>query len=1017
MVRTSEIKQKERRNGFTRRENKMKFQRILCLAAILAGLFVAGQAAADDITDESGLFTFVAPDAMIVLDLSGSMKWNPPGDHDAYNNPLNIYSDPTCAGPFYSNTSHSGYTTNCSRYQIARRTIFNILDDNRDGTINANDESSLNIRFGLGKFQGSSYAKLRNIGTKYSQVYCGKTDSCTLDGSTSSSDTDHIRYWTQEDRVSGATPLVTALSSVKTYLDTNKATDTYKSCRQKFVILISDGADTMCCNGEGNDTQSDQYKRRRQSVLAAKALADAGYKVFVIGMGSNMPDYLQNTLNWMAYYGGTDNTLVANSGSTSGFDPSSVTSCGSSSTTGTCNGSSDECFATSNDPGTATLSGYAFLANNSAELEAALQQAISYIREATYSFTQSSVASSRLIDENFLYEASFQPISNEPFWQGHIKKYNINNDGSIGSVTWDAGEVLQATAASARTIYTYKAGALTTFTTSNVTRTDLNVSTDTRRNEVVGFIRGESAYNKDDWKLGDTFRSNPITVGTPSQYYRDIRDSAQAFASFRANNTRSTANGKRIVVAGANDGQLHAFRTSDGAELWSFIPPNLLSKLTQIAHTSHPTGLTHQYYVDGPISVAEVWLGSGDGTTKSPGDWKTLMIFSQGRGATQTLWSSLSSCDGGFSNVYSATYSNYCGYYALDITNTTGPVYKWRITPTAGQAPYLGDPWSKMMVSRVKIGGAEKWVGFIGGGHNYSSCTGTGCDSRGKGFFIVDLATGNVLWSYTMINDSNLAYAMPGTPAIVDSDNDGLIDLVYMGDLGGNIWRFALCSASSGSSCGTANWSGSRLFARGAGTGPVYSAPSVSRDTDSNIWVYWGTGDKAEPIVVDSYTDKLFAVKDATLSGTYTTANLENITSSTYADATGKRGWYINLSGAGEKNLSEASIYAGTVYFTTYTPPTSDNDPCSQAGTAKLYAVSYISGAGALTGGIRSATLGVGIPTAPVLSTNPHTKMPDLYVTVSGGAGMGSTTTKAGVNPPTLANRTNILYWRDRRIQ
>jgi len=31
MVRTSEIKQKERRNGFTRRENKMKFQRILCL--------------------------------------------------------------------------------------------------------------------------------------------------------------------------------------------------------------------------------------------------------------------------------------------------------------------------------------------------------------------------------------------------------------------------------------------------------------------------------------------------------------------------------------------------------------------------------------------------------------------------------------------------------------------------------------------------------------------------------------------------------------------------------------------------------------------------------------------------------------------------------------------------------------------------------------------------------------------------------------------------------------------------
>ncbi len=612
----SENTHKENNGIATRKVNRMKNKHIICLFVAIACLLCAGQAVADDATDESGLFTFVAPDAMIVLDLSGSMKWNPPGDHNSYNLAINIYSDPTCAGPFYNDTSHSGYTTNCSRYEIARRTIFNMLDDNRDGTINSNDETSLNIRFGLGKFQGSNYSKLRNIGTKYSQIYCGKTDSCTMDGSSSWTDTNHIRYWTQDDQVSGATPLVTGLSSVKTYLDTNKANDTYKSCRQKFVILISDGADTMCCNGEGSDTQSDQYKRRRQSVLAAKALADAGYKVFVIGMGSNMPDYLQNTLNWMAYYGGTDNPLVSNSGSTSGFDPSSVTSCGSSSTTGTCNDSSDQCFATSNDPGTATLSGYAFLANNSAELEAALQQAISYIREATYSFTQSSVASSRLIDENFLYEASFQPISNEPFWQGHVKKYNINNDGSIGSVAWDAGEVLQATSASARVIYTVKSGALTPFTTSNITRTDLNVTSDTRRNEVVGFIRGESTYNKDDWKLGDTFRSNPITVGTPSLYYKDMRDSAQAFASFRTNNTRSTANGKRIVLAGANDGQLHAFRTSDGAELWSFIPPSLLSKLTQIAHTSHPTGLTHQYYVDGPISVAEVWLGSGDGTTK-----------------------------------------------------------------------------------------------------------------------------------------------------------------------------------------------------------------------------------------------------------------------------------------------------------------------------------------------------------------------------------------------------------------
>ncbi len=123
---------------------------------------------------------------------------------------------------------------------------------------------------------------------------------------------------------------------------------------------------------------------------------------------------------------------------------------------------------------------------------------------------------------------------------------------------------------------------------------------------------------------------------------------------------------------------------------------------------------------------------------KSPSDWKTFLIFGEGRGGTSNLWSSSASCDGNFRNVYSSTYTNYCGYYALDITNTYSPAYKWRIGPSAAQAPYLGDSWSKMMVHRVKINGNEKWVGFIGGGNNLSSCSGGGCDIRGKGFFVVE---------------------------------------------------------------------------------------------------------------------------------------------------------------------------------------------------------------------------------------------------------------------------------------
>jgi len=998
----------------------MKKKAVVLLAIVVVMLLSMGTAPVCR-ADETGLFTSIAPDAMIVLDLSGSMKWNPPGNHDSWNNPTYEYSDSACAGPFYDDNWHSGYTTYCSRFEIARKTLFNMLDDNHNGTVDGSDETSLNIRIGLGKFQGSTYAKLRDIATKYSLIYCGNSTSCTIDQS--SGDASNIRYWMSYSNVVGATPLVTGLAGVKAYLDIHKAADPYKSCRQKFVILVSDGADTTSCSGAGYDTQSDQYKRRRESVLAAKALADAGYKVFVIGMGGStdpaydMPQYLKNTLNWMAYYGGTDNPLVENSGDETAFDPAAVSSCGSSSTTGTCDGSSTNCFATSNDPGNLDISGYAFLAKDSDELEAAFRQAISVIREATYSFSQASVASSRLIDENYIYEAAFQPINGDPFWLGHVTKYQINNDGTIGAALWDTGQVLQGTDASARTIYTYKSGALTPFTTTYITAANLGVSTTTRRNEVVGFIRGESSYNKDNWKQGDTFRSNPVTVGTPSLYFKDARDGAGAFSAFRTNNIRSTANGKRIVVAGANDGQLHAFRTDTGAEIWSFIPPNVLNKLKDIAHKSHPTGLTHQYYVDGPISVADAWVGTGDGTVKSSADWKTFLVFGEGRGGTSNLWSSSTSCETGFRNIYSATYSNYCGYYALDITNTYSPVYKWRIGPSAAQAPYLGDPWSKMMVHRVKIGGNEKWVGFIGGGNNLSSCTVAGCDLRGKGFFVVSLTDGSVLWSFTKADNSSMNYAVPGTAAIVDADNDGFVDMAYIGDVGGNIWRLKFCTAADGSSCATGNWSGSLLFAREAGIGPVYDAPAVAKDAGGNIWVYWGTGDKAEPIVVGANTERFWAVKDSTKTGTYQLSDLEDITSTTYTDNATKHGWYINLTGAGEKCLSEASVFAGIVYFTTYTPAGTGGDPCNQAGTAKLYAVSFIEGAGSLTGNARSMTLGVGIPTAPVLSMNPHSKTPDLYVTVSGGAGTGATTMRANVNPPSIANRTNLIHWRDRRIQ
>jgi hypothetical protein len=54
----------------------MRTKRTFLTGFILAILFVAPAAQAD----EMAIFTNIAPDAMFVIDFSGSMGWNPPGN-------------------------------------------------------------------------------------------------------------------------------------------------------------------------------------------------------------------------------------------------------------------------------------------------------------------------------------------------------------------------------------------------------------------------------------------------------------------------------------------------------------------------------------------------------------------------------------------------------------------------------------------------------------------------------------------------------------------------------------------------------------------------------------------------------------------------------------------------------------------------------------------------------------------------------------------------------------------------
>ena len=689
--------------------------------------------------------------------------------------------------------------------------------------------------------------------------------------------------------------------------------------------------------------------------------------------------------------------------------------------------------------GNTAVNTHAYYADNPTQLATELNNILQDIVEKTYSFSTASVASNRVSGDNFLYEAAFDPKNNQSYWPGHVIKYALGTDGSVTGIdtNWcgtsgDAAACLTSRSAGTRTMKTFKAGNFVDFNTTNIAPSDLGLGASDFTNQVatIGYIRGDLAYKTDGLKLGDVFHSNPIHIGQPSPYY-----DAPGFAGFRSSST--VANRPAVVIVGANDGQLHAFRASDAYELWSILPTNLLPELNAFLTTT-----THHYLLDGQTSVVDANLGS----TTTP-DWKSLLLIGEGRGGQAERWSSSHSCDSGFSSTYSTTYPYYCGYWAFDLTDTANPAVisssvtstGWTypvIKPTAANAPYLGEPWSRMTVGKVRTdsSGTDKWVAFVGGGYGSADCTGgSGCDTaekkKGKGFYVIDLADGSVLWSYTNSNDAtNMLYSFPAHPGIVDYDSDGYIDTAYIGDLGGNMWRFTFCDKAhiDANNCSTSIWTGAKLLnTTGAASDwsrPLYNYPSVTKDKAGNLWIFWATGDKSDPTNTTGTAGKVIGLKDNDRSTTYNNGDLQNVTNPSQAcDNASKDGWYISFSGD-EKAISDITVFGGIVYFTTYVPSSSTN-PCDVSGYSNIYAINYLTCGGMLdptNSGtlVRSMFVSYGIASAPIVSMRPGGGVGvDLYITQSGGGGQNAGTVRVSYNPPTLANKTNMLFWRDLRLQ
>ncbi|ENT0110787.1 pilus assembly/adherence protein PilC [Neisseria gonorrhoeae] len=91
------------------------------------------------------------------------------------------------------------------------------------------------------------------------------------------------------------------------------------------------------------------------------------------------------------------------------------------------------------------------------------------------------------------------------------------------------------------------------------------------------------------------------------------------------------------------------------------------------------------------------------------------------------------------------------------------------------------------------------------------------------------------------------------SPTLVDKDLDGIVDIAYAGDRGGNMYRFDLSNSDS------SKWSAKVIFEGGK---PITSAPAVSRLADKRV-VIFGTGsDLSEEDVVGTNQQYIYGIFD-----------------------------------------------------------------------------------------------------------------------------------------------------------
>jgi hypothetical protein len=361
-----------------------------------------------------------------------------------------------------------------------------------------------------------------------------------------------------------------------------------------------------------------------------------------------------------------------------------------------------------------------------------------------------------------------------------------------------------------------------------------------------------------DWvraqPLGAPVGSTPAFADPPSL---DPPPDADYPAFVAANKGR-----RSLIYVGLNDGMLHAIDSRTGLEAWAFIPFNLLSKVKALRYGQSLDAFN--FFVDNSPKIADV---------KVAGSWRTYVFFGQGPGGTyynaiDVTLDNISTIVSETSNDTSAllTYFSVPDRITWEWSFPRNTTFDHTIAPygdvsaTASDAEKsVGETWSDPAIGQLTNEDGP-YTMLVGSGflkrsvENQANRAGA---RAGRAFYVLDVATGDVLASRDVGADANgeeddscraandckrIKNALHMDPVATGPADSRFVSKAFIGDLDGKVWRFEL------------SWNGTtvsmpapvKLYDAGAAH-PLFASMATVNVGGSKQYIFVGTGSDLLP--------------------------------------------------------------------------------------------------------------------------------------------------------------------------